>query len=139
MMFPSIESYRTQFDRELQLAVERMGDPSRLRDACAYALLNGGKRLRPALVCLVAESLGLGRDVLHAGLSVEYFHTASLIADDLPCMDNDDTRRNRPALHKAFEESTALLASYTLVAAGYGAIYDASRRIKGKASFKLPI
>jgi geranylgeranyl diphosphate synthase type II len=107
-----------------------MGDPSPLRDACAYALLNGGKRLRPMLVYLIAEAIGQHRDVTAAALSVEYFHTASLIADDLPCMDNDDMRRNKPALHKVFGESTALLASYTLVAAGYGAIYDASRKLK---------
>lgn len=129
-MFSSLDAYRTKIDSELKEAVERLGEPSRLRDACSYALLNGGKRLRPALVYLIAEALGLGRDVTPAALCVEYFHTASLIADDLPCMDNDETRRNLPTLHKAYEESTALLASYTLVAAGYGAIYEASRRIK---------
>jgi geranylgeranyl diphosphate synthase, type II len=129
-MFFSLESYRKRIDRELAVAVEQMGDPSPLRDACAYSLLNGGKRLRPILVYLIAEAMGLDRDVSSAALSVEYFHTASLIADDLPCMDNDDMRRNQPTLHKVFGESTALLASYTLVAAGYGAIYDASRRLK---------
>lgn len=129
-MFISLEKYRKRIDQELAAAVEQMGAPSSLRDACAYALLNGGKRLRPMLVYLIAEAMGRKRDVSSAALSVEYFHTASLIADDLPCMDNDDMRRNQPALHKVFGESVALLASYTLVAAGYGAIYDASRRLK---------
>ena len=129
-MFFSLNSYRKRIDEKLADAVKEMGDPSPLRDACAYALLNGGKRLRPMLVYLIAEAMGRGRDVSVAALSVEYFHTASLIADDLPCMDDDDMRRNQPTLHKVFGESVALLASYTLVAAGYGAIYDASRRLK---------
>lgn len=123
-MFSSLVTYREKIEQELCLAIERMGEPSRLRDACAYALLSGGKRLRPALVYLVADALNQKLDVAPAALSVEYFHTASLIADDLPCMDNDDVRRNRPSLHKAFDESTALLASYTLVSAGYAALYE---------------
>ncbi|MBF8264030.1 MAG: ispA [Parachlamydiales bacterium] len=131
-MFSSIDDYRTKFEKELKMAIEKMGDPSRLRDACSYALLNGGKRLRPTLVYLVAEALGQNRDVTALALSVEYFHTASLIADDLPCMDDDDMRRNQPSLHKAFDESTALLATYTLVAAGYGAIYDANQSHKNQ-------
>jgi geranylgeranyl diphosphate synthase type II len=129
-MFLSLEAYKTRIDQELAAAVERLGDPSPLREACAYALLNGGKRLRPMQVFLIAEALGRDRDVSSAALCVEYFHTASLIADDLPCMDNDDMRRNRPALHKVFGESVALLVSYSLVAAGYGAISEASRRLR---------
>lgn len=129
-MLLSLKAYQTRIDQELADAVVLMGDPSPLRDACSYSLLNGGKRLRPTLVYLIADAMGLQRDVSSAALSVEYFHTASLIADDLPCMDNDDMRRNKPSLHKVFGETTALLASYTLVAAGYGAIYDASRALK---------
>ena len=67
-----------------------------------------------------------------AALSVEYFHTASLIADDLPCMDNDDFRRSKPSVHKVFGQSVAILASYTLIAAGYGGIYEMSRILKVK-------
>jgi geranylgeranyl diphosphate synthase, type II len=123
-------SYRDKIEKEIKNAIEQMGEPSRLRDACEYALVNGGKRLRPIIVLIIAEALNLGRDVIPAALAVEFFHTASLIADDLPCMDNDDMRRNKPSLHIAFDESTALLASYTLVAAGYAAIYEESRRLK---------
>ena len=71
---------------------------------------------------MVADGLKQGCDVTSAALAIEYFHTASLIADDLPCMDDDDTRRNRPSVHKVYGEATALLASYALIAAGYGAI-----------------
>ncbi|MBU6446236.1 MAG: polyprenyl synthetase family protein, partial [Verrucomicrobia bacterium] len=100
-----------------------MGEKNTLRDACEYALRGGGKRLRPTIVLMIAEALGFGADAMPAALSVEFFHTASLIADDLPCMDNDDVRRNRPSLHKVFGESAAILASYALIAEGYGGIY----------------
>lgn len=107
-----------------------------LREACEYALLNGGKRFRPALVYMVADALNLRADVTAAALSVEYFHTASLIADDLPCMDNDDERRNQPSTHKVYGEATALLASYALIAAGYGLIAEASKGNKEKVGME---
>jgi geranylgeranyl diphosphate synthase type II len=131
-MLPHLESYRNKVDHELALAIDRLGEPSRLRDACAYACLNGGKRLRPILVLLIAEALPKKRDIISAALCVEYFHAASLIADDLPCMDNDDMRRSKPSLHKVYEESIAILASYTLIAAGYGGIYETARILKQK-------
>ncbi|HSX26620.1 MAG TPA: polyprenyl synthetase family protein [Chlamydiales bacterium] len=129
----SIETFRTQIERELRLFIEEMGEKNRLRDACEYALTNGGKRLRPILVLMIADALGLGFDVFPAALSVEFFHTASLIADDLPCMDDDDLRRNRPSLHKVFGESVAILASYTLIAAGYGGIHRNSGKMKASS------
>ncbi|MBX7067019.1 MAG: polyprenyl synthetase family protein [Parachlamydiales bacterium] len=123
----AIELYRSQIEKELVRSIELLGEKNGLRDACEYALLNGGKRLRPMIVLMIADALGKGADAMPAALSVEFFHTASLIADDLPCMDNDDFRRNRPSLHKAFGESAAILASYALIAEGYGGIYRNSK------------
>lgn len=119
----AIDDYRSRIEKALLQFIEQMGEKNGLRDACEYALLNGGKRLRPILVLMIADALGLGKDVMPAALGVEFFHTASLIADDLPCMDNDDLRRNRPSLHKAYGENVAILASYALIAEGYGGIY----------------
>ena len=130
-----LEGYRRTFEKELSEAILRFGEKSRLRDACEYSLLCGGKRLRPLIVMMTADALGNGLDVLPAALSVEFFHTASLIADDLPCMDNDDLRRNRPSLHKAFGEAVAILASYTLIAEGYGGIHLNGERMKKNARF----
>lgn len=130
-----LERYRSRFEKELPLAIEQMGEKNVLRDACEYALVCGGKRLRPLIVLMTADALAQGLDVLPAALSVEFFHTASLIADDLPCMDNDDFRRNRPSLHKAFGESIAILASYTLIAEGYGGIHRNGERMKQDARF----
>lgn len=118
-----LKKYRSQFEARLPAAVVRMGEKNKLRDACEYALLSGGKRLRPLIVLMTADALSNGIDVFPAALGIEFFHTASLIADDLPCMDNDDWRRGRPSLHKEFGENVALLASYVLIAEGYGSIH----------------
>ncbi len=131
----TIQLYRIRFESELRRSIEEMGERSGLRDACEYALTTGGKRLRPILVLMIADALQNGLDVLPAALSVEYFHTASLIADDLPCMDDDDERRSRPSLHKAVGESTAILTSYTLIAAGYGGIYQNGLKMKENKKF----
>jgi geranylgeranyl diphosphate synthase type II len=118
-----LKPLKKTFETFLEQNILRLGDQSKLRDACEYALLNGGKRIRPLIVMMVARALGNNLDVLEACLSVEYFHTASIIADDLPCMDNDDYRRSKPALHKMHGETVALLASYALISAGYEKIF----------------
>lgn len=117
---PNIFStYQKQIEKALVENLDLLGPKSPLRDACAYALTAGGKRIRPAIVLMTAKSLGFGIDVTFAALAIEYFHTASLVADDLPAMDDDDERRNKPSTHKVFGESTALLTSYALISAGY--------------------
>jgi geranylgeranyl pyrophosphate synthase len=81
-----------------------------------YAVFGGGKRLRPILALAVAESLG-GRleDVLAPAAALELIHTYSLVHDDLPAMDDDDLRRGRPTVHKAFGEAEAILAGDALL------------------------
>jgi geranylgeranyl diphosphate synthase, type II len=118
----TLEQYRQTVEILIADNIGLLGDPSRLRDACEYALLNGGKRFRPALVMMVGAAVNEACDLSFAALAIEYFHTASLIADDLPSMDNDDERRNKPSLHIAFDEATALMASYALISAGYGCL-----------------
>jgi len=115
---------RDQIEKEIAKSILSFGEKNKLRDACEYALLSGGKRIRPIIVLMVADALGLGLDVSKAALAVEFLHTASLIADDLPCMDNDDERREKPSVHKVYGESTALLASYSLIFAGYEKIHE---------------
>jgi geranylgeranyl diphosphate synthase, type II len=113
---------RDQIEQEIARSIASLGEKTKLRDACEYALTNGGKRFRPLIVYLVAEALGHGLNVSEAALSVEFFHTASLIVDDLPCMDNDDERREKPSAHKIYGETIALLASYALITAAFGKI-----------------
>ncbi len=117
-----LHPYQKKIEDAIAENITSLGPKSKLRDACEYALLNGGKRFRPAIVLMVARALNKQYDATHAALAIEYFHTASLVVDDLPSMDDDDERRNKPSVHKLFGEAAALLVSYALIAAGYGAI-----------------
>ncbi|MBM3289988.1 MAG: polyprenyl synthetase family protein, partial [Candidatus Hydrogenedentes bacterium] len=101
------------------------GAPKVLRDAMAYSLFAGGKRLRPALALGTAE-LVCGDDAaaLPAACALEMIHTYSLIHDDLPAMDNDDLRRGKPTSHKVYGEAMAILAGDTLLTLAFEAAAD---------------
>ncbi len=94
--------------------------PVRLGDAMRYAVLDGGKRLRPLLVFAASEAVG-GQDeaALRAACAVELIHAYSLVHDDLPCMDNDVLRRGKPTVHVKFGEAGALLAGDALQALAF--------------------
>lgn len=86
-------------------------DKAELAQAMRYAVVGGGKRIRPVLLLAFCEAAGGVPDAaLPYACAVEMIHSYSLIHDDLPCMDNDDLRRGKPSTHKAFGEATALLA-----------------------------
>jgi geranylgeranyl pyrophosphate synthase len=90
-------------------------DPAYLHQAMRYATLDGGKRLRAALVYAAGAALGAPLDALDVpACAVEMVHAYSLVHDDLPCMDNDDTRRGKPTVHRAYDEATAVLAGDAL-------------------------
>ena len=95
--------------------------PERLIEAMRHGSLNGGKRLRPLLVRQTAAIFGVPAvDTLPAGLAVEMVHCYSLIHDDLPAMDDDDLRRGRPTVHKAYDDATAILAGDALLTHAFG-------------------
>jgi geranylgeranyl diphosphate synthase type II len=123
-------SHRDKIEQEIAKSILCLGEKTKLRDACEYALKSGGKRFRPLLVLLISEALGNNSNVLDAALSVEFFHTASLIVDDLPCMDNEEERRNQPTIHKIYGEPIALLASYALICAAFEKIHTNTMRMK---------
>ncbi|QDC38212.1 MULTISPECIES: polyprenyl synthetase family protein [Sphingobium] len=87
-------------------------DPRRrLHEAMRHAAMGGGKRLRPLLVQAASDLFNISRDsALRVGVAVECIHVYSLVHDDLPAMDDDDLRRGKPTVHKAFDEATAILA-----------------------------
>jgi farnesyl diphosphate synthase len=94
--------------------------PKRLLDAMRHAALGGGKRIRPFLVVESAALFdGDESSALQAGAAFELLHCYSLVHDDLPAMDNDDTRRGRPTVHRAFDEATAILAGDALQALAF--------------------
>lgn len=87
------------------------GSEQQVSRAMFYSLSNGGKRLRPYLVCEVANLFGISEDIsFPVAAPLEMLHTYSLIHDDLPAMDNDDFRRGKPTCHKQFDEATAIIA-----------------------------
>jgi farnesyl diphosphate synthase len=91
--------------------------PAALGEAMRYAVLDGGKRLRPLLVLATAEAVGdasSGSAALHAACAIELIHAYSLVHDDMPCMDNDVLRRGKPTVHVQFGEAQALLAGDAL-------------------------
>lgn len=116
--------HKDRIEREIARSISGFGEKTALRDAVEYALCSGGKRFRPVIVLLIADALKHGLNVCDAALSVEFFHTASLIADDLPCMDDEEERRGKQALHKVFGETIALLSSYALITAAFAKIHQ---------------
>ncbi len=110
-------------DRQLPAVSTR---PERLHEAIRYAVLQGGKRVRPLLVLAAGEVVdapAAGLDC--AALAVEYVHVYSLIHDDLPCMDDDVLRRGKPTVHVAFDEATAMLAGDALQAEAFRVLAEA--------------
>lgn len=111
--------------------------PGRLHTAMRYATLEGGKRLRAALVYATGEALGARPEILDVpACALELIHAYSLVHDDLPAMDNDDLRRGKPTCHKAFDEATAILAgdalhtlAFALLAGDPGLAVPAERRL----------
>ncbi len=97
---------------------DQVSAASGLKTAMHYAATGGGKRVRPLLIYATASLAGKELDqvpgVDACAVAVELFHTYSLVHDDLPCMDNDDLRRGRPTVHKAFDEASALLVGDAL-------------------------
>ena len=90
--------------------------PSELKKAILYSLLAGGKRIRPRLTLATARMLELSEQAAtQAALAIEMIHCFTLIHDDLPCLDNDDTRRGQPSNHKVFGEGMAVLAGDALI------------------------
>lgn len=106
------EYLRKLIDEELEKKLASIKDDCEpvLYESISYSILNRGKRLRPVLMCLVAESVGLDVDrILSPAMALEMIHSYSLVHDDLPCMDNDDFRSGKPTVHKKFGEEIAVL------------------------------
>ena len=98
---------------------------ARLYEAMRYSAMGGGKRMRPLLVVAGCDLFNVDRTrALRVGLAVECLHVYSLIHDDLPCMDDDDLRRGKATLHRAFDECTAVLAGDSLHALAFEILAD---------------
>jgi geranylgeranyl diphosphate synthase type II len=103
--------------------------PKDLCDAMSYALMAGGKRVRPILSIASYEAVGGKSDsIVPVAASIELIHTYSLIHDDLPAMDNDDFRRNQPTTHRVFGEAVAILAGDALLTDAFNIISQTNEK-----------
>ncbi len=123
---PALQQIGEDIDRLFEFLLRPPSDVrSQLYDAMRYAAIGGGKRLRPLLVLAACSLYHVDRErALRVGLAVECIHVYSLIHDDLPCMDDDDLRRGKPTLHRAYDESTAILAGDSLHALAFEILAD---------------
>jgi geranylgeranyl pyrophosphate synthase len=103
-------------ETELRSRLEGFELPENLKEAATYAVMNGGKRVRPALALLCCQAIGGTREkAMPAAIAVEFIHCFSLVHDDLPAIDNDDLRRGKPTLHIKSGEAMAVLAGDLLL------------------------
>ncbi|WP_227003992.1 polyprenyl synthetase family protein [Salicibibacter halophilus] len=118
-----IEAHIPPVAKTLKAHVETLEAPVRLKEAMLYSLNTGGKRIRPLLLIAVAGSYRPVNEAVYTlGAAVEMVHTYSLIHDDLPSMDNDDTRRGKPTNHKVYGEALAILAGDALLTESFSLI-----------------
>ena len=112
--------------------------PEEIYESMRYSVLADGKRLRP-VICLETCKIfgGNTEDALPIACAIEMLHVQSLIHDDLPCMDNDDFRRGKPSNHKAFSESTAVLAGDALISYAIQTIIEKSKNLSSDKILKL--
>jgi len=114
-------SQAQRVDRKLEeLLPSKETRPSLIHEAMRYSVFSGGKRIRPILTLACAEACGGNvEEALIPACALEMFHTYSLVHDDLPCLDNDDYRRDQPTAHKKYGEAYALLAGDGLLTTGF--------------------
>ena len=111
--------------------------PQTLHEAMRYAVLGGGKRVRPLLVHAAGDVTGARAEACDAAAcAVEMIHAYSLVHDDMPCMDDDDLRRGRPTVHKAYDEATALLVGDALQTQAFVVLAQA-QAVQPEARLKL--
>ena len=112
MLKPALDAIGKAIDQRFDKLLAVPDDSrARLYEAMRHAVIGGGKRMRPLLVVAACDLFHVDRErALRVALAIECIHCYSLIHDDLPCMDDDDMRRGKPTVHKAFDEATAVLA-----------------------------
>ena len=129
-MSPDLSGAVTAVAARIEAALDALlpladGPERRVSEAMRYATLAGGKRLRPFLVVEGARLFGVEPEgALRAAAAIEMVHCYSLVHDDLPAMDDDDMRRGRPTVHKAFDEATAILAGDGLLTRAFEVLAD---------------
>jgi geranylgeranyl diphosphate synthase type II len=116
---------QSEINQWLDAFLSREDMHGQIMEAMQYAILAGGKRVRPILCLAAAEAVGGNpNDLMHVASAIEMLHTYSLIHDDLPAMDDDKVRRGKPTLHVQFDEPTAILAGDALLTLAFQILSD---------------
>lgn len=122
---PDFRKDRDLIDRELDTLLAELSPGDPVAEAIRYGVFGGAQRIRPILSLRIARALGAESPaVVRAAAANELVHCASLVIDDLPCMDNAPTRRGRASVHARFGESTAVLAGFAMVALAARSVMD---------------
>ncbi|MGR8808276.1 polyprenyl synthetase family protein [Leuconostoc citreum] len=120
--------WRPKIDQQLQTDIIAISDDAEFAQMMCYAVLNGGKRLRPLLTLAVLSSFNVSvtPNLLKLATAVEWVHSYSLVHDDLPAMDNDLWRRGQPSVHAKFGESSAILVGDALLTGAFQVVSEAN-------------
>ena len=111
-----LKKHKSFLDKNIEKYIKTLDAPKEIKNIMVYAVLGGGKRIRPFLLAETAKLYGISSSVYkYPCMAVELAHCFSLVYDDLPCMDNDDLRRGKATVHKAFNEANALLGGASLL------------------------
>ncbi|WP_369903481.1 polyprenyl synthetase family protein [Bacillus manliponensis] len=133
-----INESKVLIEKELVRYANDLQCPAVLREAMAYSLEAGGKRLRPLLLFATLHAFGKQKKLgLEAACALEMIHTYSLIHDDLPCMDDDDLRRGKPTNHKVFGEAMAVLAGDGLLTYAFELIAKGPENVSAETKLRL--
>jgi farnesyl diphosphate synthase len=137
----AVRATAAEVDGALQsLLPQPAGFHGRVQEAMRYAVMAGGKRLRPFLVLETAALFGVPRErAMRVACAIECLHTYSLVHDDLPAMDDDDLRRGRPTTHKQFDEATAILAGDALLTIAFEILADETTHPDGAVRAQLVV
>ena len=127
-----LKKHKSFLDKNIEKYIKTLDAPKEIKNIMVYAVLGGGKRVRPFLLAETAKLYGISSSVYkYPCMAVELAHCFSLVYDDLPCMDNDDLRRGKATVHKAFNEANALL--------GWASLLVYSFKLLSLNSFKINI
>ena len=134
----NLKSHKLFLDRSILKYLNKLNAPKEIKDIMSYAVLGGGKRIRPFLLAETAKLYGVSSKVYkYPCMAVELAHCFSLVYDDLPCMDDDDLRRGKATVHKVFNEANALLGGASLLVYSFNLLSLDSFKINIKDKVKI--
>ena len=129
---------KSYIEKELKKILSDIVAPKLLKEVMLYAVLNGGKRIRPFIISEVSSLYQVKSTIYkYPSIAIEMAHCFSLIYDDLPCMDDDDLRRGNPSVHVKFDEANALLGGASLLTYAYNILASKNFSIEDKKKIAL--